>query len=154
MQYYYSIPSPIGTLYAVIHDEKIAGLSICHPHGDIKAERTATVSELEAQLEEYFRGERRQIDIEFKESGTDWQRKCYREIRNIPYGEVRTYKQIAAAVGNTSASRAVGRACNANPLLIITPCHRVVGTSGALTGFAAGLEAKRKLIEIEKSGAI
>ncbi len=154
MQYYYSIPSPIGTLYALIHDERIVNLGIRRPNDDVKYECTALACMLETQLAEYFRGERQHIDIAFEESGTNWQKKCYREIRNIPYGEVRTYKQIAAAAGNERASRAVGRACNANPLLIITPCHRVVGASGALTGFAAGLEAKRILKDIEKGGAI
>lgn len=113
--------------------------------------RTPLMVKLEAELDEYFSGKRKNFDIPFEEAGTPWQRKCYAALRNIPYGQVRTYKQLALATGNERAARAAGSACHSNPLLIITPCHRVIGSSGKLTGFAAGLDAKQKLLEIEKS---
>lgn len=150
MPYYHALSSPIGTLYAVADNEKLISLGKNAPMQGMNIKRTALMIKLEAELNEYFAGERKSFDIPFEESGTPWQRKCYAALRNIPYGEVRTYKQLASAAGNGRAARAAGGACHSNPLLIITPCHRVIGASGALTGFAAGIEAKQKLLEIEK----
>lgn len=101
------------------------------------------------ELEEYFAGERKVFTLPLSPSGTQFQQSVWEALRTIPYGETRTYGEIAAVVGRPKAARAVGMANHDNPLLIFTPCHRVIGKSGSLTGFACGLEAKRQLLELE-----
>lgn len=101
-----------------------------------------------AQLAEYFAGERRVFDLPVEARGTAFQQAVWRALADIPWGETRTYGEIAAAVGRPSACRAVGGAIHRNPLLIVTPCHRVVGKSG-LTGFRAGVDMKRRLLLLE-----
>ena len=102
-----------------------------------------------AELEEYFAGVRREFTVALSPHGTPFQQEVWRALRSIPYGEVRSYGEIAAAAGRPKAARAVGMANHDNPLLIFTPCHRVVGKNGSLTGFACGLEVKRQLLELE-----
>lgn len=103
-----------------------------------------------AQLDEYFLGRRKVFDLPMQLAGTKFQKSVWNAIRQIPYGEVRTYSQIAAAIGNPKAVRAVGQAANRNPLWILIPCHRVVGNGGALTGYAGGLAMKQALLELEQ----
>ena len=105
------------------------------------------------QLDEYFAGKRRDFSIPIKTHGTDFQERVWKALRAIPYGETRTYGQIAAQVGNPKASRAVGGANHNNPILILTPCHRVIGADGSLTGFGGGLDVKEALLALEKTGA-
>ena len=102
-----------------------------------------------AQLAEYFAGRRCAFDVPLSPRGTPFQRAVWAELCRIPWGETRCYQQVAAAVGNPKATRAVGMANNRNPLLIFIPCHRVVGKDGALVGYGAGLERKRFLLELE-----
>lgn len=102
-------------------------------------------------LETYFAGSPLMVDVPLAEHGTDFQKKVWKVLREIPYGATRTYGEIAKQVGSPRAARAVGGACNANPLLIVTPCHRVVGQNGQLTGFAAGLDAKAHLLHVESA---
>jgi methylated-DNA-[protein]-cysteine S-methyltransferase len=97
----------------------------------------------------FLRGERRQLDFPIRMMGTPFQQRVWQALQQIPYGATRTYGEIASAIGNSRASRAVGMACNKNPLLFIVPCHRVVGANGKLVGFAYGTEAKRWLLELE-----
>lgn len=104
------------------------------------------------QLDEYFAGKRREFSIPLKTHGTDFQERVWEALRSIPYGETRTYGQIAAQVGNPKASRAVGGANHNNPILILTPCHRVIGADGSLTGFGGGLKVKEALLALEKTG--
>jgi len=101
------------------------------------------------QLDEYFCGRRKLFDLPLSFHGTDFQVKVWSELQNIPYGETRSYGEIAAMAGNSKASRAVGIANNRNPVVIVVPCHRVIGADGNLTGFAGGLEVKKKLLELE-----
>lgn len=102
------------------------------------------------QLDEYFNKKRKNFDIPIKLHGTDFQMKVWNELKNISYGTTKTYKEIAANIGKPNASRAVGNANNKNKLLILIPCHRVIGTNGSLVGFAVGLDIKNKLLQIEK----
>lgn len=102
------------------------------------------------QITEYLSGKRQKFDLPLKITGTDFQKKVYSALLDIPYGETASYGEIAARTGNPKAARAVGGACNKNPLLLVVPCHRVVGASGSLTGFAAGIETKQKLLALEK----
>jgi O-6-methylguanine DNA methyltransferase len=102
------------------------------------------------QVCEYFKGKRHDFDFPYKLEGTVFEKKVWNELCQIPYGETRTYKQIAMAVGNPKASRAVGMANNKNPLTIVVPCHRVIGTNGNLIGYAGGLNMKKALLELEQ----
>ena len=106
--------------------------------------------EVNLQLKEYFNGQRKKFDIQFKMHGTEFQKKVWKQLLKIPYGQTRTYKQIAESIGNAKACRAVGMASHANPIAIIIPCHRVIGSNGNLTGYAGGLEFKKYLLNIEK----
>ncbi len=102
-----------------------------------------------AQLLEYFSGKRKKFDLPCQLNGTDFQKKVWQALCEIPYGETRTYKEVATAVGNPKASRAIGLANNKNPIAIIYPCHRVIGSSGKLVGYAGGLEMKESLLKME-----
>lgn len=112
-----------------------------------------TLLEAERQLAEYFAGTRDQFDLALEFIGTDFQKKVWHALLTIPYGETRSYSEIATQIGNAKASRAVGAANGRNPLSIVAPCHRVVGASGALTGFAGGLHAKQLLLRLESRAA-
>lgn len=103
------------------------------------------------QLDEYFNGKRKVFDLKLSLDGTEFQRKVWSELMNIPYGETLTYKDIANKLGNINAVRAVGNANGKNPISIVVPCHRVIGSSGELTGYSGGLERKAWLIEHEKN---
>ena len=110
------------------------------------------VSELaNLQLQEYFAGKRTAFDLPLDPAGTPFQLAVWNSMREIPYGETRTYGQLAAAIGRPAASRAVGQAANRNPIWIVIPCHRIVGSNHSLTGYAGGLSMKRALLELEKS---
>jgi len=110
---------------------------------------TEIMKETVRQLIEYLEGKRKIFDVKINPKGTEFQKKVWEALRAIPYGETRTYKQIAEAVGNSKASRAVGMANNKNPIICIIPCHRVIGGNGKLVGFACGLEVKDQLLRIE-----
>lgn len=101
------------------------------------------------EVMEYLDGKRKTFDIKYEINGTEFQKKVWKELTKIPYGETRTYKEIAVAVGNPKASRAVGMANNKNPISIVIPCHRVIGSDGKLTGYAGGLDMKKALLDLE-----
>ncbi|MBR2042119.1 MAG: methylated-DNA--[Oscillospiraceae bacterium] len=102
--------------------------------------------EAKKQLSEYFSGKRTEFDLKYRFNGTDFQNSVWRELEKIPFGKTKTYGEIAAAIGKPKASKAVGSACNKNPLAIIVPCHRVIGKGGKPTGFAFGTETKERLL--------
>jgi methylated-DNA-[protein]-cysteine S-methyltransferase len=104
------------------------------------------------QLKEYFAGERTTFDIPIGLGGTDFQRKVWMEVGRIPFGQTTTYMKISKKLGNPGAIRAVGAAIGANPILVVLPCHRVLGSDGHLTGYAGGLERKKALLELEGHG--
>lgn len=114
---------------------------------DVHSEISDTAYE---QICEYIAGRRKSFDLPYELYGTEFQKRVWTELCRIPYGETRTYKQIAEAVGNPESSRAVGSANGKNPIMIIVPCHRVIGTNGNLTGYAGGLELKKALLDIER----
>ncbi len=109
--------------------------------------------EAKRQLAEYFQGRRRSFDLRLRPEGTEFQRSVWQALATIPYGETRSYADIARAIGRPSATRAVGAANGANPLPIVLPCHRVVGANGSLTGFGGGLETKKFLLNLEAETA-
>jgi O-6-methylguanine DNA methyltransferase len=112
-------------------------------------EDAAQTAELRRQLAEYFAGERREFALRLAPEGTPFERSVWDELLAIPFGETRSYGEIARAIGRPEASRAVGRANGANPIPIVVPCHRVIGANGSLTGFGGGLAAKARLLELE-----
>ncbi len=116
------------------------------PQGDAAAVAAAAI-----QLEQYFAGERREFDLDVELDGTAFERRVWAEVRAIPYGQTASYAEIARRIGRPDACRAVGRANGRNPLAVIVPCHRVIGSAGALTGYAGGLPAKRALLDLEAS---
>ena len=150
MTNYYLYEMPVGTVVIIADDTAVTGISFGKaPAGAQKAE-TQVIKKAAAQFGEYFRGERKAFDLPLSPRGTEFQKKVWDALVRIPYGETRTYGQIAAEVGNPKASRAVGLANNRNPLAIIVPCHRVVGANGTLTGYAGGLGNKQLLLDLER----
>lgn len=115
---------------------------------------TTLLKEAFNQIEEYLDGKRFHFDLPLLAKGTEFQQRVWSELRKIPYGETRSYKDIAIAIGNPKASRAVGMANNKNPLGIVVPCHRVIGSNGSLTGYAGGLGVKEKLLYLERASKI
>jgi len=115
-----------------------------------KHEADKLTDEAAKQLSEYFIGKRKNFDVPLNPKGTDFQRSVWNALQDIPHGATRSYKQIAEAIGNPKACRAVGLANNKNPIWIIIPCHRVIGTNGTLTGYGGGLKMKQKLLELER----
>jgi methylated-DNA-[protein]-cysteine S-methyltransferase len=145
------IDSPVGVLTLAGSEDGV--LSRLHfGEADYGATVDDAFAAVRAQLEEYFLGERRDFDVPLALAGTDWQRRVWSELQRIPYGETRSYGEIAVAAcerPDHHAARAVGSANNRNPVAIIVPCHRVVGADGKLVGFAGGLDVKRRLLDLE-----
>jgi len=104
-----------------------------------------------SELKEYFSGRRKSFDIPLAPQGTQFQRNVWDALCQIPYGETRTYKEIAKAIGKPNASRAVGMANNKNSILLLIPCHRVIGSNGSLVGYAGGIDIKEKLLQLEQN---
>ena len=140
--------SPLGAICIGYEDDSIT--AIRRTNCDFVHDPSPVSDLANMQLQEYFRGARRSFDFPCKPEGTPFQLVVWETLRGIPYGEIRTYGQIAAAIGKPGAARAVGMACNRNPLWIVIPCHRVVGSNQSLTGYAGGLDMKRSLLALEK----
>ena len=143
------ISSPIGRVWLCSDTEAVTGLYFTRREGEW-GDALPLHREAAKQLGEYFSGERREFDLPLHPTGTPFQLAVWQALRTIPYGETRSYGQIAAAVENPKASRAVGMANNHNPISIIIPCHRVIGSTGKLVGYGGGLAVKRALLELEK----
>ncbi|HPQ47442.1 MAG TPA: methylated-DNA--[protein]-cysteine S-methyltransferase [Clostridia bacterium] len=107
--------------------------------------------EIITQLDAYFSGLQKEFSLDFSAEGTDFQNAVWERIEQIPYGETKTYSQIARELGKPNSARAVGNACNKNPIPILIPCHRVVGSDGKLTGYAGGVGLKKTLLEMERN---
>ena len=114
------------------------------------AEATPLLRKAAEEIGDYFAGSRRKFTLPLAPEGTPFQQKVWEALRTIPYGETRTYKQIAIQLGHNQSFRAVGMANNRNPIAIVVPCHRVIGYDGKLTGYAGGLDIKEQLLELEK----
>ncbi len=142
------IKTPIGNIEITEDNGKI--ISIKKTEKNIISTDNKILLQAEKELEEYFDGKRKKFTLPLDLRGTDFQLRVWNVLREIPYGETRSYKEVALAAGNEKASRAVGMANNKNPILIVVPCHRVIGSNGAMTGFACGVDVKKKLLELEK----
>jgi methylated-DNA-[protein]-cysteine S-methyltransferase len=138
----------MGTLWLAGDDDGLRAISF-DPLRDA-GPPSSVLSDAAAQLEAYFAGELEDFDLPLAPEGTDFQRRVWDAVAAIPYGSTATYGGIAAAIGRPSACRAVGAANGRNPLPIVIPCHRVVGSAGALTGYGGGLDRKRALLDLER----
>ncbi|CAM5697593.1 Methylated-DNA--protein-cysteine methyltransferase OS=Streptomyces alboniger OX=132473 GN=CP975_29870 PE=3 SV=1 [Streptomyces alboniger] len=153
------IDSPYGPLTLVGDDGVLCGLYMTDQRHRPAEETFGTRAQApfaaaEEELEAYFTGELKEFTLELDLHGTPFQRSVWNHLRKIPYGETRTYGELADALGNPSASRAVGLANGRNPVGIIVPCHRVVGANGGLTGYGGGLDRKQRLLDFESGSAL
>jgi methylated-DNA-[protein]-cysteine S-methyltransferase len=151
-----TMPSPVGELTLVASEKGLTAILWENDDPDRVrlADRTEepanpVLVETARQLGEYFAGRREVFDLPLDFHGTDFQKRVWEQLLAIPFGETRSYGEIARALGQPTASRAVGAANGKNPISIVAPCHRVIGTNGSLTGFAGGLEAKQRLLALE-----
>ncbi|GAA2090878.1 methylated-DNA--[protein]-cysteine S-methyltransferase [Actinomadura alba] len=152
------IASPLGGLTAVAEDGVLSGLYFeRHLRGpgpeELGVYSESGFDEVRRQLGEYFAGERSRFDLPLAPRGDEFQQRVWRLLMEIPFGETRSYGDLARLLGNVSLAQAVGAANARNPVSVIVPCHRVVGADGALTGYAGGLERKRFLLDLEEPAA-
>ncbi|ELV8624346.1 methylated-DNA--[protein]-cysteine S-methyltransferase [Vibrio cidicii] len=156
MNYYTIAPSPLGEMTLQANDEGILGIwfttqtTLPDDLGQENANHSVLSLAL-TQLDEYFSGKRTQFDLPIAAKGTAFQMQVWQALTTIPYGETWSYQELANAVGNPKAVRAVGLANGKNPVSIVVPCHRVIGKNGKLTGYAGGIERKRWLLEKESN---
>ena len=144
--------SPSGIITIQEKDGAVSRVYLPGSEPDIPENPTELLKKAKVQFEEYFKGKRRSFDLPLSFDGCgDFYKKVYRELSKIPYGETATYKDIAERVGCPKGFRAVGLANNKNPLPVIIPCHRVIGSDGKLTGYAGGIDMKMKLLALEKN---
>jgi methylated-DNA-[protein]-cysteine S-methyltransferase len=153
---YKTVDSPVGRLTLVATDEGLAGIlwEQARPrsvrlHVDAEDAGHPVLLETERQLQEYFAGQRKDFTLRLDVAGTPFQRKVWNALMTIPFGETRSYGEIARQIGNPGAMRAVGAANGRNPVSIVAPCHRVIGSTGKLTGFGGGLDVKAQLLALE-----
>jgi len=147
---YQYLDTPIGQLRLLSNGEKLLRIEFEGQHGSDGVRRADPVLEAaRRQLREYFAGRRKRFELPLAVQGTDFQRRVWKSLRQIPFGELRSYRDIADAIGNRKAVRAVGGANGRNPVPIVVPCHRVIGGDGGLTGFGGGLATKRALLDLE-----
>ena len=155
--YCWKISSPIGRIYILADNRYLRAISFsdnrqsaADPDGEIIFASNPIIQQAAEQLRQYFARKRTTFDLPITFTGTEFQRKTWQSLLDIPYGETRSYLQQAQAIGNPKAVRAVGRANGLNPIAIVVPCHRVIGKSGKLTGYAGGLEKKEFLLNLER----
>ena len=146
---------PIGTVGIAEDGGGVSRVFFCGEKKlpDFAVAETPLIAKAAAQLAEYFAGRRTEFTVPLALRGTDFQLSVWQVLQTIPAGETRSYGEVAALIGNAKASRAVGMANNRNPVAIIVPCHRVIGSDGGLTGYAGGLPIKQQLLELEKRHA-
>jgi len=159
--FYKEIESPVGKLKLVASSNALVAVLWEREQLNRVKLDTATLDpqhpillETERQLAEYFSGKRIDFDLPLQPDGSEFQKKVWRALREIPFGQTRSYRDLAKAVGSSRAARAVGAANSKNPLSIVVPCHRVVGANGSLTGFAGGVETKAALLALETRSTV
>ena len=151
--YYTYVESPVGPLLLTSDGERLTGIYFDYESVNVTAwvrrDDAAPFGETERQLGEYFAGARSDFDLPLAPSGTDFQRRVWEALRAIPYGATRTYSELAASIGQPSATRAVASACANNRLALVIPCHRVIAKGGGIAGYRWGVERKRELLGME-----
>lgn len=148
MIFQYSYETALGSVTFVEEDGTLLAIST-HRSFEGIIQETDSIKEAHRQFSEYLKRERTEFDIPLRMKGTEFQKRVWNALCEIPYSETRSYKQIAEAIGNPKAVRAVGMANNKNPLLVVVPCHRVIGADGRLVGYAGGLDKKEFLLRLE-----
>lgn len=151
--YYYE--TVIGKIGITEENDRITNLFFERESADVDLSKftlqeTPLLKEASKQLDEYFKSKRKKFNLPLAPAGTEFMEKVWNALLTIPYGETRSYKEIAIAVGNGKACRAVGMANNRNPIAIVIPCHRVIGANGKLVGYGGGLDIKTYLLDLEK----
>ena len=149
MIYQKIVKTPIGDICILEENNKIIGLTLDNEKYCYKEKNTEILNETEKQLNEYFCGKRKNFNVPINPKGTEFQKQVWNELLKIPYGQTVTYKRIAQKIEKPNAARAVGMANHNNPIAIIVPCHRVVGSNSKLVGYAFGLERKQFLLDLE-----
>lgn len=144
------IETLIGKIYIAEENNKIIEINLDSKKNNYEIKNTKVLNLAEKQLLEYFEGKRKKFDLPLKLKGTPFQEKVWNELLKIPYGETRTYREIAKNIENPKAARAVGMANHNNPISIVVPCHRVIGVNNRLVGYGLGLDKKRYLLDLEK----
>jgi methylated-DNA-[protein]-cysteine S-methyltransferase len=142
--------SPLGMLKITTSDTAVLGIDFTDGKSSSSKNTPPIMKEAISQLDEYFSGKRKNFSLKVELKGTDFQKSIWNAMYKIPYGKTASYKEIAKAAGKPKAARAVGGACHRNPIGIVLPCHRVIGSDGSLTGFGSGLDLKEKLLNHEK----
>src|SRR6202047_5096729 len=154
--FYFRTPSPVGSLFlaastkGLVRLEFEARMQKVNPDTFKLRESKSALTPYVHELNDYFAGERREFSLPLDLRGTEFRLACWRALLKIPYGETRSYRDIAQAIGHPHAYRAVGMSNNRNPVAIVVPCHRVIASSGSLCGYGGGLDVKRKLLELEQ----
>ena len=153
--FYTEMPSPLGTVTIQSNAEGLLGIwfETCTTKPSelgVRDEHHPVLRQAVTQLDEYFAGLRNEFDLPLAATGTDFQNQVWQALTTIPYGETWSYQDLANAIGNPKAVRAVGLANGKNPISIVVPCHRVIGKSGKLTGYAGGVERKQRLLALEQ----
>ena len=146
----YIYNTEIGKFQIIEESGVIIGVNF-NTDTNIREQESKLIRTTYLQIKEYLQEKRKEFDIPIKMYGTEFQKKVWKELQKIPYGETRSYKQIAENIGNSNACRAVGMANHNNPIAIIIPCHRVIGTNDKLVGYAGGIDIKQKLLNLEKN---
>ncbi|WP_409333165.1 methylated-DNA--[protein]-cysteine S-methyltransferase [Trujillonella humicola] len=149
------VPSPVGPLTVVAADGVLVRLYLepPGPAADLGDRDEVALAAVAGQLGEYFAGAREALDVPLRPLGSAFELAVWEQLTAIPYGETRSYGQVARAVGEPGGAQAVGLACGRNPLAVVVPCHRVVGADGSLVGFGGGLPRKRFLLDLEQRAA-
>lgn len=150
MEHIFFYDTPVGRLCIGEENGSITRVTWQQIPAAAEAGETPLLAACKAQLDEYFAGDRKTFDLPLNPKGTEFQRKVWKALTEIPYGETRTYGEIAAAAGSPKAARAVGMANHNNPIAIIVPCHRVIGANGKLVGYAGGMGQKEFLLALEQ----
>jgi methylated-DNA-[protein]-cysteine S-methyltransferase len=151
MIYSITVPTPIDPLLVQSDGEFVTTLYMSPFEAKINGQDIPVLQEARRQIKAFFAGELQEFDLPLKAHGTEFQRKVWNRLSDIPFGETRSYKDIATQVGDPEACRAVGAANGRNPISIVVPCHRVIGANGSLTGFGGGIPRKAKLLGFEKA---
>lgn len=146
--YYWIYDTPLGIITITANDNAVTGITFGALAAGEKRE-TQIIKKARSQLSEYLDGKRKSFDVPMEAKGTQFQKKVWEALCAVAYGSTKSYKEIAAAVGNVKACRAVGMANNKNPIPIFIPCHRVIGADGSLIGYGAGLDVKEQLLALE-----
>ncbi len=152
MTYAFSYPSPVGKIWLSASADALLSVTFGREPSCAVITPTPLIEETASQLDEYFRGCRTEFTLPLAPQGTDFQKRVWNILKDIPYGQTRSYAWVAGMVGCTRSYRAIGGAGNRNPTPIIIPCHRMIGSDGQLKGYVGGLDIKRRLLDLENGG--